>query len=346
MKIKKRKRRDKNNKDRITVSTMEETKLDPKLTELSTKPSELHTELSTKPTELHTAKDAMLSTTGITINGIPLQETVQVMEGAEIYKSLKAPVYVYRKPVIHKPITRQATSSKRSAPVKQYTRGEINQNYGKQAAIEACTSGKSVMWVCLNLLLAGGPVRTKDINDIYLACKRKIAGPSITGTMKRLEKTDLAPLLRTNKERGYHTWTLIKEATGIRFDDMRSLVNRMNKYDKDSLLMDYPELEEFYNVSSVEVSQIEAMDAASRIEAMDAEAANNTSKTAKIVQDTAKIAQDTDYTNVSEEPKATIKSILSTILGQAVSTDNTKTTPLRFHFSFDFNINVNLSLKD
>ena len=179
---------------------------------------------------------------GISVNGIPLKEVVEVTEGAALYQSLKTPVYVYHKP----PILRKETESKRRSPVKQYTRGEINQSYGKQAAIEACQAGKSVMQVCLHMLLTGLPVRTRDINDIYIACKKKIAGPSITGTMKRLESTDLLPLLKLDKSGRYHTWTLIKEATGILFEDIRALVNRMNKYDKQDLIQAYPELEEFY----------------------------------------------------------------------------------------------------
>ena len=263
---------------------------------------------------------------GVTVNGIPVSVEVNRSQGKTLYDTLKHKVHRY-----HKPILRNV-EKRRPAPVKRYSRGAINQSYGKQAAIDACKAGKSSSYVALLLLLTGKPIKSRDILDIYESCSRKVSGPTVSGTLKRISSSPIASLLKNVDESGRIVLQLQEEAVGVLPEDLRKLANRMNKYGTKEFLQAYPELEHFY-AENEPVSQNTVDERAEdvvRVAASTSEALNESITDAlKKVEDVVTAAASSAATAVTKDGAE--QGLLVRI------------APVKLHFTFDFNINVNLN---
>ena len=267
---------------------------------------------------------------GVTVNGRPVSVTINQSQGKALHDALKPNVHRYHKPNL------RVVEKRRPSPVKRYSRGAINQNYGKQAAIDACKATKSSSYVALLLLLTGKPIKSRDILDIYSACGRKVSGPTISGTLKRIASSPIKPLIKDHSVGKRITLQLREEAVGILPEDLRKLANRMNKYSKKEFLQAYPELECFYTEEATvpvtqEVDKVEN----SVVHTDSTEDINDSiNKAIKKVEDVVTSAAVAAAANSKKGGLVTDSEEGGTLL---------RIAPIKLHFTFDFNINVNMN---
>jgi len=240
---------------------------------------------------------------GITLNDRPIKDTINKQASRDILDGLRNKVYIYNKP-------RMRHVEKRSAsPVKRYSRGEINQTYGKTSAAEACKAGKPASYVTLHLLLTGKPVQSKDVLEVYSACSKKITQASISGALKRISSSEAAPLFSGTMDPPA-TWTLNAEATGMHIEDLANLANRTITYSAKDLARDYPELEKFF---------------------------------AKTKDKPTPAVKDKPEPTVKPEP--VVKPLATEPAAAAPPPLQVQIQPIKAHFTFDFNFNFTLNLK-